>query len=84
MDYALAKQLKDAGWKPKKAFIDEAYISDGKPLNIDTREPVEYPTLSELIEAVLHLTPHFVLDISVGKDLEKHVAEFWLELKKLP
>ena len=70
MNYELAKQLKDAGFPSGKE--NEDYYEE-------FRQWIP-PTLSELIAAVLKLTPRFVLECETGKNLEEAVARLWLEL----
>ena len=51
MNYKLAKQLKDAGFKDSKDWEEDPYFHSGKMGYFDEGF-FEHPTLSELIEAI--------------------------------
>jgi hypothetical protein len=51
MDYELAKQLKDAGFKQKGVGYDEKYNMHAYEESKYPEHVVTFPTLSELIEA---------------------------------
>jgi len=89
MNYKLAKQLKDAG------FPQEG-INKDRGFNIETGEPIMFPTLSELIDACGDIS--FELnkedtgkkwtacgeypDSEEGKTPEIAVAKLWLKLNQ--
>jgi hypothetical protein len=68
IDCELAKKLKDAGFPQH---------TDGS-LNT-AAEPAYIPTLEELLEACMRVTPKLILEVTPGKDMATHVAKYWLE-----
>ena len=92
MNYALAKQLKEAGYpqKPKDRFSSNQYTYSD-----DDNDGVYEPNLGELIEACGDrfddvrrvYAGEFVAETigvepQIGKTPEIAVAKLWLELKK--
>ena len=81
MNYELAQQLKDAGFR-QRGFEPCEICNDEKldcPIAKRNKEGVHIPTLSELIEACLALIPDKFLDIGCRgyKGIEWYATSLW-------